>query len=183
MRNPKYSRCRIGPYLPGCFRLSRGSVRDYDALAKFHYVAPRPATFAGIWAVRYRDGPHLHWRPIAVGVLSFTVPSSALRELYLGRHGRSRSENLWFANRHIRTISRVIVHPQFRAIGLSTLLVRTLCQRATTRYVEAFAAMGRVHPLFLKAGMTRVERSGCRRHIDRPAYFIFDRKDRKEKKR
>ena len=163
----------------------RGTVRDYDALAPFHYVAPRPATFAAIWVVRYRDGPRAPARPVAVGVLSYPVPSSECRELYLGRgegrEGRSREErtrdeNLRFANRHIRTISRVIVHPQFRSIGLSTLLVRTLCQRATTRYVEAFAAMGRLHPFFQRAGMTSCELRG-ERH--RPMYFIFDRKENK----
>jgi GNAT superfamily N-acetyltransferase len=171
---------RIGRYLPGRFSLSRGTIRDYDALASFHYVAPRPATIAGIWVMRYRDGPpgksRARARPVAVGVLSYPVPSSAGREWYLRREDFTRTQNLRFANRHIRTISRVIVHPQFRSLGLSTLLVRTMCQKATTRYVEAFAHMGRAHPLFVRAGMTRIEFAN---EPDRPVYFIFDRKEKK----
>src|SRR4051812_2433925 len=123
MRNTKYSRVNIDRILPGRLWVTRGSMRDYDALAQFHYVAPRPATIADIRVVRYRDGPRAKPRVIAAGVLSYPVPSSDCREIYLGRSDRSRNENLCFANRHIRTISRVIVHPQFRALGLSTLLV------------------------------------------------------------
>ena len=73
-------------------------------------------------------------------------------------------------------IGRLIVHPQFRSIGLSTWLVRTMCARATTRYVEAFAAMGRVHPFFTRAGMTGITVRGRGVDADRPVYFIFDRR-------
>ncbi|CAN5391095.1 hypothetical protein BH09PLA1_BH09PLA1_12780 [soil metagenome] len=165
----------IAGFLPGYFTIARGSARDYDALAPFHYLAPRPATFADIRVVRYRDGPDAKPRPVAVGVLSYPVPSSAGREKFLHRGQFTRSENLTFANRHIRTISRVIVHPQFRSLGLSTLLVRSLCQHCRTRYVEAHAVMGRIHPFFERAGMMRVDST----RKDRPVYFIFDRKEKK----
>src|SRR5215207_4350154 len=107
MRNTKYSKLTVGRFLPGDFMLTRGTVRDYDALAPFHYLAPRPATFADIRVVRYRDGPRGKPRPVAVGVLSYPVPSSFGRERFLHRECFTRSQNLIFANRHIRTISRV----------------------------------------------------------------------------
>lgn len=173
MRNAKYSNLQIARFLPGSFTLSRGTIRDYDALALFHYIAPRPATIADIRVVRYRDGPRGKPRPVAVSVLSYPVPSSFGREKFLHRERFSRSENLIFANRHIRTISRVIVHPQFRSLGLSTLLVRCLCQHCKTRYVEAHAAMGALHPFFARAGMKRVHLKGK----NRPVYFILDRKE------
>jgi hypothetical protein len=109
-------------------------------------------------------------RIVAVGVLSFPLPSSLSRRDALGIRGTQRSE-LRFANRHIRTISRVIVHPQFRSLGLSKLLIGCLCRHCKTRYVEALAMMGRAHPLFDRAGMRRVEP----RSRDSPVYFIFDR--------
>ena len=87
--------------------------------------------------------------------------------------GKSYGEQLRFANANLRTISRVIVHPQFRALGLSTQLIRCLCAHCPTRYVEASAMMGRAHPLFERAGMTRVEPQGD----DEPIYYIFDREE------
>ncbi|HVT87404.1 MAG TPA: GNAT family N-acetyltransferase, partial [Tepidisphaeraceae bacterium] len=80
-------------------------------------------------------------------------------------------EHLLFANEQIRTISRVVVHPQFRSIGLSSVLVRCLIQQCSTRYVEALAQMGRAHPFFEKAGMRRIDPVNEKT----PVYFIYDR--------
>jgi ABC-type ATPase with predicted acetyltransferase domain len=72
-------------------------------------------------------------------------------------------------NKNLRTISRVVVHPQFRGVGLGSELVRRILQECPTRYVETIAAMGKVHPFFEKAGMTRVQHEGEK------AYFLYDR--------
>ncbi len=161
-------------FLPGALILARGTIRDYDALSPFHYLADRPATIASIFVVRYRQ-PHADFRdpgrPVAVGVLSWPAPSCAGRERFLHRKRFSRRQNLRFANRHIRTISRIIVHPQFRSLGLSKCLVRCLCDHCHTRYIEALAIMGRAVPFFKSAGMHEV-RTGP---SDRPVYYILDR--------
>ena len=183
-------------FLPGRLVLERGTGRDYPALAAFHYAAGPPATWAGVWVVRYverraglfdcgSDGAipartptrrHAHApiqpapRVVAVGVLSYPVPSCRPRQRWFAL-GASRKENLTFANANLRTISRVVVHPQFRSLGLSTLLVRCLCEHCDTRYVEAIARMGHVHPLFARAGMTRTNAD----HPAEPAYFVLDR--------
>jgi ABC-type ATPase with predicted acetyltransferase domain len=166
----------IAHFLPGKLWIAPGSARDYATLSAFHYRSCRPATFAGAWAVRYASPgvPRDQARPVAVAVLSWPVPSCFARERFLGRFGKfARSENLRFANRHVRTISRVIVHPQFRSLGLGVTLVRWICRHCNTRYVEALATMGRAHPLFERAGMTRVEPD----RPDRPMYYIFDRRN------
>jgi predicted N-acetyltransferase YhbS len=85
----------------------------------------------------------------------------------------SYREKILFANANVRTLSRVIVHPQFRSIGLASLLVREVCREAGTRYVEALAVMGRVHPFFEKGGMQRVDVPGA--VGGDPAYFLHDR--------
>ena len=177
-------------FLPGRLTIGRGTARDYGALAPFHYLADRPATFADVWAVRYEPpagaatGPPVSRalsralsRPVAVGVLSYPVPSCAGREAFLRRRRRSRRDNLRFANRHVRTISRVIVHPQFRALGLSTALVRCLCHHCDTRYVEAMSRMADAHPLFRRAGMRPLGLGRAARRGGRgAAYFILDRR-------
>jgi len=168
-------------FLPGTLTLQRGTPRDYLELEQFHYLPKRPATYATVWTIHYtpstfsggRNGRVLFNAPrvIAVGVLSYPVPSNRTRERYLNRIGFTRTENLIFANKNIRTISRVVVHPQFRSLGLSTILVRCLCDHSDTRYVEAAAMMARAHPFFEKAGMTRIDPQDTAL----PVYFILDR--------
>lgn len=162
-------------FLPGRLILTKGCRADYRELEQFHYLPGRPATWAAVWTIRYlppESGPF--WtqsQTVAVGVLSYPTPRSLLRERYFNRQCCSQAENLAFANANLRTISRIIVHPQFRSLGLSTILVRCLCLHCPTRYVEAFARMARAHPFFDRAGMKRIR--PARPH--QPVYFIFDR--------
>lgn len=156
-------------FLPGQLWIARGSAADYFELEDFHYLPKRPATWAQVWTIHYRDAGGA--RVAAVGVLSFPVPSCRGRERYFGNAALPRGDRLRFANANLRTISRVIVHPQFRSLGLSSTLVRCLCDHCDTRYVEATAMMGRAHPFFEKAGMMRIEPLSD----DEPAYFILDR--------
>lgn len=161
----------LADFLPGHFTIAPGSAGDYDRLAQFHYCAARPATWSRIWAVRFhpqRAGASA--RLVAVGVLSYPVPSCSARERWFNLRG-TRREKLVFLNAYVRTISRVVVHPQFRSVGLASILVRWMCQSCPTRYVEAIARMGAVHPMFERAGMTRVPALAP----DEPAYFVFDR--------
>lgn len=107
----------------------------------------------------------------AVAVLSHPVPVSRGRDRAFGLSGWTYGRRLRFANDNIRTISRVIVHPSFRSLGLSTMLIRRLIETCPTPFIEALARMGRAHPLFDCAGMTRVEPL-CE---DEPVYFYAPR--------
>jgi GNAT superfamily N-acetyltransferase len=168
-------------FLPGRLVLERGTGRDYAPLEHFHYLPKRPATWAGVWVVRYIEekirNPNVEIRfcepsrVVAIGVLSYPVASCKTRERYFSIQSTSRAEKLKFVNENLRTISRVIVHPQFRSLGLAGILVRCLCENCPTRFIEAFAMMGRAHPFFEKAGMRRIDAMT----EDEPLYFIFDR--------
>jgi ABC-type ATPase with predicted acetyltransferase domain len=83
--------------------------------------------------------------------------------------GLAYRERLRWANENVRTISRVIVHPQFRGIGVAAEVVRCVLEGCPTRWVEAVAAMGKVHPFFERAGMTRVACGGEK------SYFVYER--------
>jgi hypothetical protein len=159
-------------YLPGTFHLEPGTFADYRALSRFHYRAGPPATVAGVWRIRYiNSNQSTHNQLAAVGVLSWPVPCCRERNRAFGLHGLRYGQRLAFANEQLRTISRVIVHPVFRATGLAVRLVQCLCEHCPTRHVEALATMGWVHPFFERAGMTRLnpDRPG------RPVYYHFDR--------
>lgn len=159
-------------FLPGRFRIERARGRDYRTLERFHYRPRSPATWCQVWVVRYL-APGVRPRVVGTAVLSYPSPSSLPRRRVLHLRG-SRNDELRYANRHVRTISRVIVHPQFRSLGLSSLLVRCICRHCDTRYVDAMAAMGRAHPLFARGGMRRVAPRSRRER----AYFIFKRRCR-----
>ncbi len=66
--------------------------------------------------------------------------------------GRIATANL--VNRELRVISRVVIAPNWRGLGLAGRLVAETLPLVGTPYVEAMAAMGRMHPFFERGGMT-----------------------------
>src|SRR4051812_42913036 len=120
-------------FLPGQLRLTRGTPQDYRALERFHYRTKSPATWAGVWVVQYQENASPS-RAIAVAVLSYPTVNSNARDRALHLAHWPARRKLAFVNRHVRTISRVIVHPQFRSLGLASRLVRCVCEKAPTRY-------------------------------------------------
>ena len=160
-------------WLPGTLRIARGSIADYATLQRFHYLGGRPATWADVRVARYAppEDPSARAQLAAVAVLSWPVPCMRGRETFFGTRGWAYGRRLRWANRNVRTISRVIVHPQFRGVGLASGLVRQLIAACPVRYVEAVAAMGRAHPFFEKAGMRRIDPAD-----EGAVYYVFDRK-------
>ena len=156
--------------------ITQGRRADYLALKPHHYRPGNPATMARIFTIvdprpgaadRY-VGRSDSSRVIAVLVESLPVLSCRLRDFALsGRYGhlppRQRSRLL---NDELRCISRVIVDPRYRGLGLAVRLVRHALATATTRYTEALAVMGRVSPFFERAGMTAYARQS-HTHEDR----------------
>jgi GNAT superfamily N-acetyltransferase len=158
--------CQSFSFLPGRLLLEPGTSRDYRQLERFHYVPGRPATIVDV--VRIVHELPQRTTLAAVGVLSYPVPCCTGRRIFFSHGPPMRyREHLRFANNHLRTISRVIVHPQYRSLGLAVWLVRHLIDTCPTPWVEAIARMGRVHPFFEHAGMIRVPVP-----TDSPAYFI-----------
>jgi hypothetical protein len=128
-----------------------GTDEDFRRLSAFHYRAGPPATVAGILTAE-------HPRHGLVGVLVASRPTlnARWRELawpgqYRTGHRRDDAARL---NAEVRTISRVIVHPRLRALGMAARLVRAYLSSPLTIRTEAVAAMGAVCPFFAAAGMT-----------------------------
>ena len=152
--------------------LNRGDLQlkgEADEEARRDLLLNRKLQIASVEPAQ-RDNCKSAARVIAVAVLAFPTPCSRARERTLHLAGPRYGPKLAFVNRHVRTIARVIVHPQFRSLGVAARLVRRICEDCPTRYVEAFAAMGDVHPFFERGGMQRVPGGE-----GEAAYFIFDR--------
>jgi ABC-type lipoprotein export system ATPase subunit/predicted GNAT family N-acyltransferase len=73
--------------------------------------------------------------------------------MYSGATDSSKGEAL---NKEVLRISRVIVLPKFRGIGLASRIVRETMPLVNRPYVETLAVMARYNPFFEKAGMVRI---------------------------
>lgn len=157
------------PHPADALALTVGSSRDYQRLAEHHYRPARPSTLTRVLVLRDHR-PSVVGRYLkrcdetqTVGVLVESLPSLncrlrdwALRDRFgswLPPRQRAR-----LMSDELRCISRVVIDPRWRGLGLAVRLVRHALATATTRYTEALAAMGRVHPFFEKAGMTPYHR-------------------------
>jgi hypothetical protein len=62
-------------------------------------------------------------------------------------------------NQKLSIISRVVVHPKYRTIGLGHRLVKETLEHAGTPYVETVAVMAKYNPFFERAGMQKIAES------------------------
>ena len=165
--------------------IERGGSGDYQQLASFHYKSGRPGAVTAVYRMVHR-APTVVGRFVGrsdettvVGVLVRSLPSLGCQLRDRATSDRYRGMGVLAAaamvNREFRTISRVVIHPQWRGIGLAVRLVRHALDDPETAYTEALAAMGRIHPFFERAGMVRHDRP------PRPEYArlldAFDRLD------
>ena len=136
-----------------------GTRHDYESLAQYHYRECRLGPFAAIYILRgkFRSAENLS----TVGVIVFATPTvgAQMRNIATGGvfAGLDKSTRLKLINKNIRTISRVIIEPRFRPLGLAARLVKETMPLMNVPFIEALAVMGRVNPFFEKAGMTRFD--------------------------
>ncbi len=132
--------------------IQQGTIKDYKALSQFHYRTNRLPPPRKIFILK-RKG-----ELCAASVYSYPSPVT---------FGRS---NVWKGNikqlqEEVSLISRVIVHPKYRSIGLGEKIVKETLSQAGTPCVEAVAVMAKYNPFFEKAGMTQVAESKQNPHV------------------
>jgi hypothetical protein len=142
--------------VPGC-------LDDYKALANYHYRDGLLGPMAGIFVLKPNSPLPYLCSTIsspyndAVGVIVYTMPTPGLelRNVATGNlfAGLDRSTQLALINKNVRCISRVIIEPRLRSLGLASRLVRETMPQMNVPIIEAMAVMGLVNPFFEKAGM------------------------------
>jgi ABC-type ATPase with predicted acetyltransferase domain len=133
--------------------IERVGRADYEPFAGLHYRRGSLPVVDKIFALRLP-----RFGRVAVIVYSFAPAHLLARRLALGGlsgSGLGRAEKMEFINANIRSISRVIVLPEFRGASLASCLVRRTLGRFDVPVVEAVAAMGRFNSFFEKAGMKK----------------------------
>jgi len=153
-------------------RIERGTRADWLALAPFHYRSHAAGAVTDVFRLMYEwpgaRPPCIHGglsingglskRLIGVIVYSRSPLSLGARDRATGGRyrtaGMGRTAAGYLVNRELRIISRVVLAPNWRGLGLASRLVAETLPLAGTPYVEALAAMGEMHPMFQRAGMT-----------------------------
>jgi len=130
------------------FGIEEGSMEDYKRLAEFHYRNPEThAPVLKIYVLRREDQ-----EPVGVILYSWPPINCSGRRKALGTHLSIRE-----VNEKVAAISRVILHPKYRSIGLGATLVKETMPLIGRPYVEAMAVMARYNSFFEKAGMRKIE--------------------------
>ncbi len=141
--------------------ISRGTRDDLACLAHLHYRAGCPATIERVLRA--------HIEGDLAGVLAVSRPTLNgpwRAEAWPGVFDAgSHKQRARAVNTLLRTISRVIVAPSCRGLGVASSLVRAYLAEPITPATEALATMGAYTPFFERAGMVRFERAPTRRDL------------------
>ena len=136
-------------------KIVHGSYEDYKQLAQYHYRDNGPGQFTSIYALK--PAPISGWQKQTIGVIVYSTPTPGLQLRRIATDnffiGFDQSTQLALLNKNVRRISRVIIEPRFRGLGLAARLVRETMPRMNFPIIEAAAVMGVINPFFEKAGM------------------------------
>ncbi|MEO1279998.1 MAG: GNAT family N-acetyltransferase [Planctomycetota bacterium] len=129
-----------------------GTLDDLKPLARFHYAAGRPGPVSRILRA-IDDG-------VTIAVLVASMPTLNGRWRAIAWPGEydspDKRANARRLNSEVRVISRVIVDPRYRGLGIAVQLVRAYLDDPATPRTEALAAMAHACPFFERAGMRRI---------------------------
>jgi ABC-type lipoprotein export system ATPase subunit/GNAT superfamily N-acetyltransferase len=125
-------------------RIVEGTTEHWRKLAGFHYRSHKIAAPRKIFCLK--RGEEL----CGVIVYCYPPPTCFGRKLVLPKMSMKE------LNRKLSIITRVVVHPKYRTIGLGTKLVMETLPLAGTEYVEMPAVMAKYNPFAEKAGMQKI---------------------------
>ncbi len=127
----------------------RAERRLWERFAGYHYRNGSLHFPSDIFALQMGSG-----EPVAIIVYSYPHANCAARNRVLAGHfgGYPQELKLSVLNHELRTISRLVVLPQFRGIGLASELIRRTVWLVGVRYIEAIAVMAKYTNCFGRAG-------------------------------
>lgn len=136
-------------------RIEEGTIQDYKKLAQFHYREsgglPPPRKVFTLKRNKETVGVIVYsYSPITCFGRSKVFPKRlAIEEL----------------NRDFSIISRVVLHPKYRTVGLGARLVKETLPEAGTKHVEAIAVMARYNRFFERANMQKITESTPSKYV------------------
>jgi ABC-type transport system involved in cytochrome c biogenesis ATPase subunit/N-acetylglutamate synthase-like GNAT family acetyltransferase len=139
--------------------VKRGSIEDYKKLSCFHYRTQDDGESTGQGIREYFK---LLFNDDLIGVIVYSGSYLNLkpRNMVFGERYVYTAGDLTKArliNEEIARISRVVIHPKFRGIGLGAVLVKETLPQVNAKVIEVLAVMAKYNPFFEKAGMVKVD--------------------------
>jgi ABC-type transport system involved in cytochrome c biogenesis ATPase subunit/N-acetylglutamate synthase-like GNAT family acetyltransferase len=140
-------------------RVEKGSIEDYERLKRFHYRSKNEKERTSL---RLKDCYRLLYGDSLIGVIVYSHSYLNLKprnmvfgDRYVFTPGDLHKAQL--INEEIARISRVVIHPKFRGIGLGEFLVKETLPKVNAKVIEVLAVMAKYNPFFEKAGMLKME--------------------------
>lgn len=130
-----------------------GTWKDYQGLEAYHYRGGQPRATRAIYRAVH-NGETVGVIVYAAASLNLAIRNQVLNNRYRPASTFGKAMVAQAINREVDLISRVIVHPTFRGIGLGVRLIKETLELRPFKYVEMSAAMGAINPFAEKAGMT-----------------------------
>jgi len=157
-------------------KIEEGSREDYEKLKRFHYKSKNEEKSRSF---RMKECYRLLYGENLIGVIVYSQSFLNLKprnmvfgDRYVFTPGDLRRAQL--INEEIARISRIIIHPKFRGIGLGEFLVKETLTRVNAKVVEVLAVMARFNPFFEKAGMLRVDYERSKNATDKKIQEFLD---------
>ncbi|PVX24543.1 MAG: ABC transporter ATP-binding protein [Candidatus Bathyarchaeum sp.] len=125
--------------------IKKGTRSDYKKLAHFHYRDSRIFAHHKIFVMKRETE--------TVGAIVYSSPPLAVTGR---RQAIGKKMTIQEINNKIIRISRVVIHPKYRTIGLGAKIVKETLPLAEKPYVETIAVMAKYNPFFEKAGMNKI---------------------------
>ena len=126
-------------------KVQEATKEDYMRLAYLHYRDHRVVAPHRFYSMRL--GEEL------IGVIAYTYPAPTAAGRVKAVGYRPYLKEL---NKEWTLISRVIVHPKYRTIGLGAKLVKDTLRLTSRRHVELTAVMAQYNPFAERAGMKKI---------------------------
>jgi len=132
--------------------LAEGTYADWKKLSVFHYRSHRTPPQRKIFIIKRSTGYKQEDDELC-GIVVYSYPPIVTfgRRQAFGKVVKQPE-----LNQKISIISRVVVHPKYRSIGLGQKLIRETLNSCPTEYAETIAVMAKYNPFFEKAGMQKV---------------------------
>lgn len=143
-------------FIENCLEVVPGNYADFKMLKDYHYIEYPPVAPDQIYKIRGTKETDESF-PDPMAVIVFSMPIVNL-------HGRTTATSGYFrkprtdigklrlVNKKIRYISRIIVDPRFRKLGLATWILKDTLSRQTVPIVETLTPIDFTNKVFQREG-------------------------------
>ncbi|AQQ09766.1 hypothetical protein L21SP3_01578 [Sedimentisphaera cyanobacteriorum] len=134
--------------------IRRCGAEEYDGFERWHYCASRPGLVCEAFLLRGIAGEK-------AGIITFSYPPAncagrnAVFGKLLKRFPQAGGQRLRAVNAHFRIVSRIVILPEYRGLGIGRKFLIKTVQFCSAGCVEALSASARLGNLFASAGFKR----------------------------